>query len=632
MRRKAALAAFLTILLLFTPPPSVPAQADSDTVAVRPLPPVTETDGRFGLVQGIQAPDLALQAGARWDRVIFPWSLIQKDGPNSWNELYFTDGNLRAQVQRGVTLVGVMMYTPQWASVDPPRGRPVDRPQGLSLPYNDPKNTWGQFVRKLAARQRGVVDYWAIWNEPDLFDPAIRYTWDGSYEEYFQLLKVAYLNIKEVNPQAKVILGGLAYWWDKEYGRPPYLGPLFEVMARDPDRRRNGDYFDIVAVHTYNAPLNSYAVPLIMREILQARGLNKPIWINESNAIPYGDTANPLPYPPMAATLDQQASYVIQSMALALAAGVERYAVYKTIDENPENGSDLYGLVRNDRSLKPAYVAYQVGATYFSNAYTAVYSWPGSAEVPTPEQVKSILASADKRPQFIWPAQVSQVVLERGRHRTTVVWNNTPADVTQAVSATATRATLVTKDGQATEIEAKGGRYTLDLPPSRHNADRRDYSIYMIGGDPLIIDEQVAPLPTDRVRSRIETVWPHDGAEVKDATQVNVVAQLLMPGATSETVPCRYKPEAVQLWRRPNGGAPEFVANGLGRLREPQGVRYPVWEFDDVNVELAREPDKYYEFFVVVDGVQTDAEGWTYGGPNPTDWTRPPALPQRGCE
>ena len=154
-----------------------------------------------------------------------------------------------------------MMYTPQWASIDPPRGRPVDRPQGLSLPYNDPKNTWGQFVRKLAARQRGVVDHWAVWNEPDLFDPAIRYTWDGSYEEYFQLLKVAYLNIKEVNPQAKVILGGLAYWWDKEYGRPPYLGPLFEVMARDPDRKRNGDYFDIVAVHTYNAPLNSYAVP-----------------------------------------------------------------------------------------------------------------------------------------------------------------------------------------------------------------------------------------------------------------------------------------------------------------------------------------------------------------------------------
>src|SRR5215216_2989674 len=107
MRRKASLAAFLAALLLFTPSPSVPVQADPEPVAVRPLPPVTETDGRFGLVQGIQAPDLAIQAGARWDRVIFPWSLIQKDGPDSWNELYFSDATLRAQVQRGVTLVGV---------------------------------------------------------------------------------------------------------------------------------------------------------------------------------------------------------------------------------------------------------------------------------------------------------------------------------------------------------------------------------------------------------------------------------------------------------------------------------------------------------------------------------------------
>src|SRR5215212_11036803 len=130
MRRKAALAAFLTILLLLTPPPRIPAQAASDTVAVRPLPPVTETDGRFGLVQGIQAPDLAFQAGARWDRIIFPWSLIQKNGPNSWNELYYSDAAIRAQAQRGVTMVGVMIYTPQWASVDPTNGRPIDRPQG----------------------------------------------------------------------------------------------------------------------------------------------------------------------------------------------------------------------------------------------------------------------------------------------------------------------------------------------------------------------------------------------------------------------------------------------------------------------------------------------------------------------
>ena len=67
--------------------------------------------------------------------------------------------------------------------------RPLDRPQGLNLPYNDSRNIWGQFVRKLATRQRGVVDNWIIWNEPDVFEPKARYTWDGSHEEYFQLLR-----------------------------------------------------------------------------------------------------------------------------------------------------------------------------------------------------------------------------------------------------------------------------------------------------------------------------------------------------------------------------------------------------------------------------------------------------------
>ena len=124
-----------------------------------------------------------------------------------------------------------MIYTPQWASTTPEKGRPVDPPRGLELAYNDPNNSWGQFVRKLATRQRGVVDNWIVWNEPDMFQPGLRYTFDGSYEQYAQLLKVAYLNIKEVNPEAKVIVGGFAYWWDKEYNRPPYLGPLLEVIG-----------------------------------------------------------------------------------------------------------------------------------------------------------------------------------------------------------------------------------------------------------------------------------------------------------------------------------------------------------------------------------------------------------------
>ncbi|MCC6176710.1 MAG: hypothetical protein IT305_15485 [Chloroflexi bacterium] len=678
----ALLAAVVLVAGLPIPParaaePGAASTAPSPVVAA-PLPAVSTTDDRFGMVQGIVASDMAYNAGSRWDRIIFPWSLIQKDGPNSWNEQYFTDQAIRAEAARGVDLAGVIIYTPQWASPTPEKGRPQDVPAGLYQPYNDPRNYWGQFVRKLAARQKGVVDNWIIWNEPDMFSPEIRYTFHGSYEDYAQLLKVAYLNIKEVNPNAKVVLAGFAYWWDKEYGRPPYLGPLLEVIGRDPDRLKNNHYFDAVSMHTYGAPLNSFAEPMIAREILDLRGMKKPIWIGESNVIPYNDVNNPLPAGQWRATLDQQAAYVIQSMALAVAANVDRYAIYKATDETPENGIELWGLIRNNGTPKPAYVAYQVATTYFSNVTSAVYTWPGAGDRPTYDQYKAIMSSNDKRPQFIWPSQVSQVVMERGDHLTTVVWNNSPEEVTHRVPANAKQATLVYKNGQTETIKPKDGAYVLTLQPSTHNAEPRDPSIYLIGGEPLIIDEAVRPLPTERVASRIEVVWPLNSAPVNEAAQANVTAQLLMPG-TTETVPCRYDPVSdVQLWAwrherdvepppsptpSPGQGVlapvpaatpslipsptprapkpkkdPEKVLLGTGskRFATENGVTYPVWDFNGVDISYARNstPTQEYslELFVVVDTVKTDPTPWFYGGEKNQDWTQPRVRPSGGCQ
>ncbi len=224
------------------------------------------------------------------------------------------------------------------------------------------------------------------------------------------------------------------------------------------------------------------------------------------------------------ATLEEQASYVIQSYALAVAAGVERQAIYKMVDELAEDGQ-FYGLVRNDGSVRPAYTAYQVAATYFSGVKSAYYTWPGLAGPPSDEQIRQILESNVNRPQFVWPAQVSQVVMERGNRRTTVVWNNSPELVETSVPAEAREATLVTRYGRVSTIAAKDGFYTLQLPESTNNADPRDPSLYMVGGEPFIIDEAVAPLP-DRARSRIQAVWPHEGKPVQEAVVANVTAQL----------------------------------------------------------------------------------------------------------
>jgi hypothetical protein len=677
--------ALLAAIVLFASLPAAPTHAaEPRTSTLAPLPAVNTVDGRFGLVQGIVQPDLAWQAGARWDRIIFPWSLIQRDGPNSWTQLYFTDEAIRGQARRGVTVAGVLIYTPQWASPWPEKGRPVDPPRGLELNYNDPNNLWGQFVRKVVDRHKGVVDHWIVWNEPDLYAPGLRYTFDGSFEQYAQLLKVAYLNAKEINPASKIVLGGFAYWWDKEHGRPPFLGPLLEVIARDPDRQRNNHYFDIVSVHTYTAPLNSFTEPMVMREILDLRGMRKPIWIGESNVIPHDDPSNRLGSGQFRASLDEQAAYVIQAMAMAVAADVERYAIYKATDEKAENDTELWGLIRNNGTTKPAYVAFQVGATYFAGARSAIFSWPGS-DKPTSGQYHQIAASNVGRTQFIWPSQVAQVAMERGDHRTTVAWNTSPEPVTHKVRATAKQATLVYKDGKSETIQARDGFYSLDLKPSYHNADPRDPSIYLIGGEPLIVDENVMALPSERVASRIEMVWPLDSAPIQEASSANVTAQLLMPGGNTP-VPCRYDPYKVELfaWRhyeeRPREVVPAVVvpspvpagrttaapapsptptaprvrgeprrekdpvllATGVKRYATEGGVTYPVWDFNGVDIAYARtaDTDRWLELFVVVndevyddvDDIKMDPVTWIYGGPQNKNWQEPRPLPSESCQ
>ncbi|MGG7379635.1 hypothetical protein ACQ7B2_13085, partial [Escherichia coli] len=84
-------------------------------------------------------------------------------------------------------------------------------------------------------------------------------TWDGTISDMYQLVKVGYQAVKKANPQAKVVLPGLTYWWDKEGYRPLYLARFMEAAAHDPTAAQNGDYFDIVDVHQYSNPLNIYA-------------------------------------------------------------------------------------------------------------------------------------------------------------------------------------------------------------------------------------------------------------------------------------------------------------------------------------------------------------------------------------
>jgi hypothetical protein len=599
------ISSLLLVLLIAGVPASVPAVANE-----------ADTPERFfGAVQAIYNPEKARQAGVQWERLIFPWSLIQKEGPNSWADGYFSDQQIAQEVVRGIQVVGLAIYTPQWASSTPRTPKPTNVPANLYLPFDDPQNHWGQFMFKLAQRYRGQIDTWVVWNEPDMYSDQILYTWDGSITDLYQLVKVASQAVKKANPNARIALPGMTYWWDKESGRPLYLARYLEAASKDPTAAAHGYYFDIAVLHQYANPLNAYAAVQVFKRAMALYGIDRPVWIGESNVAPYDDPASQIGTT-LRATMDQQASYVVQAFALARAAGVERMSIYKLVDERPEGPGELFGLVRNNGSPRPAFDAFRTAVQWMGNTSSAVYTWDGASESPTVDQVTRLLDSNAHSTQWHWPAALNRVVLERGPQRVTVAWNSSSKVLSSRIPAVAKSAMVVDKFGRDTgEVVAQNGFYTLELAPTTNNTDPRDPSAYLIGGDPRMIVERVTPLPT-QVEAPIQVVWP------RDSTSANVAGVLLLPG-TLQAVPCRWTPN-VRLWASVDGSPATVLASGAKRMQTEDGVTFPVWDFNGVNIAPAAQ-GKTIEFWLDVDGVATRATRWVYAAD--TEW--PPFWQQQ---
>ncbi|HHX65944.1 MAG TPA: hypothetical protein GX702_13765 [Chloroflexi bacterium] len=484
-----------------------PALAQMSSPAPVPLPPVPQDDPFFGVVQAIHDPQKAIPMGVSWERLVLWWSNIQPNDPDDWDPNgWFARSALEDQISWGINPVGVVLHTPKWAG-DPEKYPPNSPPRNLDLPFDDPENYWGQFMTRLAAEYAGLVDTWIIWNEPE-------YSWAGTVDEFVRLQVVGYQAVKKGNPNATVVLTGTTWWFDIEQGRTPLFERILEGLVQAEGAEEHGAYFDAVAVHQYRNPLNSYTVPMLYRRLLQKHDLDKPLWLVEANTVPYDDPVFPLMRGGLRATMDEQASYIIQSIALARAAGIERYSIYKMRDEEPEN-DELYGLVRNDGSIRPAYAAYQVAASELSHVTDAQYFWSGSATPPTENEITALLASSKHYPQFVWPGALNGVRMRRGDDRVTVLWNATAEPLEVGVPSGAAKATLVDKFGQRqTLTRSADGAYYLTLAPATNNTDVRDPSLTLVGGDPVILIEPGMATSRDPYPRPVDAAWGVPGALV----------------------------------------------------------------------------------------------------------------------
>src|SRR6266571_2452535 len=172
-QRRLVRLATLLLLCAYVLAPDGSVAAQSTGSAATSSSAVDTSERFFGAVQSIYNPDRATQAGVQWERLIFPWSLIQRGGPAAWGDGYFSDQQIAHELGRGIQIVGLATYTPQWATNTPQTPRTTNVPANLYLPFDDPKNYWGLFMFKLAERYAGRINTWVVWNEPDMYSDAI---------------------------------------------------------------------------------------------------------------------------------------------------------------------------------------------------------------------------------------------------------------------------------------------------------------------------------------------------------------------------------------------------------------------------------------------------------------------------
>ncbi len=485
---------FLALTAVFTINISTSAQSDS------PSSP-------FGVIESYEAADQAGDLNIGWTRIQFHWGELQPDGADEWQNSV-TDAQIDAELHAKREVTGLLIGIPDWA-----RGED-DLPQGLWLTHDDPDNLWAVFVRQIIEKYDGRITHWTIWNEPDIEESELAHTWDGSVDDFAQLQRVAYLVAKEVNPDTIIHLPAFTYWADETAGREQYMARLLDSIIADPEAEAHNYYFDVATAHIYFQPDQIYTLLHFFQEIMMDRGMDKPIWLAEMNAPPMNDQYWIVENPTLTVGLHEQANFIPQAMASAMAAGAERIAIFKLKDTESDKlaNPEPFGLLRRDGSRRPAFYAYRTATTLLANGETAVRErWDGVGQI-----------------------RIDQPSLGQS---TTLLFSRLPITQTAKIPATAARAYLRDINGTRADndIFAHGGFFTVDLPPSTCYQPIGDYC--MIGGEvAYLIQERDPSLPTATLTAvPIPTAAPIPMAALSPAPPVEAVATAVITPTPSPT-------------------------------------------------------------------------------------------------
>lgn len=284
--------------------------------------------------------------GAHWVRVFATWpDLEPQPGVFAPDWLGYYDQLFRS-LPAGTKLIVVVVGAPRWETGSSDEHTPPANP-----------NDYGAFIGALAHRWAGHVAAYEIWNEENLPE-----WWAGGPNPgaYAQLLKSAYPAVKAADPNATVVLGGLA---GNDY---PFVEGVYQAGGKG--------FFDAVGVHTDTAcnVLSPYSflrgadnrmIPdsfLAYREVhatMLANGDNSPIWMTELSWRTTGATCAEGAWAgqkPQGVSESTQAAYLDQAYHCLAQDPYVQIALWFPVQDE---GAIVSGLVRGNGSHKPSYAA-----------------------------------------------------------------------------------------------------------------------------------------------------------------------------------------------------------------------------------------------------------------------------------
>lgn len=325
---------------------------------------------RFGVVDQLQwdwlySPDqieqaltLMNEAGITWLRLNWAWKEVQ-DVPGPFD---YTNHDRVAQMaaEHDIQLLPILMGIPAWASTAPEE---LKRERGSMSPvdrYRPPTlDDWIVYIRNMVERYDGDgtddapgsprLTHWEVWNEPNL---AFYWPPAPNAAEYAALLATTAATIREADPTATVVLGGLSGSGVNAEGTG-FLQQLYDLNV--------AASFDVVSVHLYVHPSLGSIDQLTSalestRRVMDEHGdVDKPLWLTEIGWSTAPDTWG-LP----TVTQDEVAGWLTEVYTATLP--VERIFWYNFRDQEPAslNVEHNFGLVNWDLTPKPTYHAYAV--------------------------------------------------------------------------------------------------------------------------------------------------------------------------------------------------------------------------------------------------------------------------------